>query len=476
MTNGRDHRSVDRPGVIGGDADPRHACADGIRTLAYWAAGVRAADVPAAALRRAAQVLADDLGAMIGARDEPEVAAFHARTLARAGAPESTVFRGGRSRTDRRSAAVANAVAGDWLELDEGYRLTPCHAGLYVLPALLAEAEARDLPLGELLRILAIGYEVVTRVARGFSPRVLNLHSHARYCAVGACAATALAQGASGELLHSALDAAATLINAGPRNHLISGALVRNVWPAVGAWNGMMSVEWAHCGIAGAADAFHDVYAGLLASEVHPARLTEGLGASWAVQDGYSKVFACCQHLHSAVEATLDARREVLQHGGIEQVASIVVEGHPLALLLPNPQPSTTLGAKFSLPHAVAAALVTGSGGAAAFASATLADADIAALRERVVIEPYADLPPPPNDRPARVRIQLRSGASAVAACASAQGGPDRPFPPGVVADKLDALAAPVYPRLPAVMAEVLALDARRMAQGWSAIVGEMCG
>ena len=38
-------------------------------------------------------------------------------------------------------AQRANAVAADWLELDEGYRVVPCHAGLYVIPALLAEAE-----------------------------------------------------------------------------------------------------------------------------------------------------------------------------------------------------------------------------------------------------------------------------------------------------------------------------------------------
>jgi 2-methylcitrate dehydratase PrpD len=453
----------------------REACAKGIRRLAAWASSVTDADVPAAVLKRAGQVLADDLGAIIGARDEPEVAAFHARTLAHPGAPEATVFRGGRARTDRRAAAVANAVAGDWLELDEGYRITPCHAGLYVLPTLLAEAEARDLSLRTLLRVLAVSYEVVTRVARGFAPRVLNVHSHARYGAVGACAASALAQGASAELLHAALDAAATLVNAGPRNHLVSGALVRNVWPALGAWSGMMSVEWAQCGIAGAPDGFHDTYAGVLGSEVHPERLTAGLGESWAVQDGYSKVFACCQHLHSAVEAALEARAQVVAHGGAEAIASVVVEGHPLALLLPNPRPATTLGAKFSLPHAIAAALVTGSGGADAFASTTLREATIAALRERVAIEPYGDLPPPPNDRPARVRIGMRDGAQVEATCLSAQGGPDRPFPPDVVMRKLAMLAAPVYPGLPAVMAEVLALEPQRLAQGWREVVAAMC-
>jgi 2-methylcitrate dehydratase PrpD len=76
-------------------------------------------------LARAATVLADDLAAMIGARDEPEVARFHRRVIERARHHEATVFRGGNARIARMDAAVANAVAADWLELDEGYRPRP---------------------------------------------------------------------------------------------------------------------------------------------------------------------------------------------------------------------------------------------------------------------------------------------------------------------------------------------------------------
>ena len=36
--------------------------------------------------------------------------------------------------------------------------------------------------------------------------------------------------------------------------------------------------------------------------------LTDGLGDAWAILDGYMKIYACCQHLHSLVEAALDVR------------------------------------------------------------------------------------------------------------------------------------------------------------------------
>jgi 2-methylcitrate dehydratase PrpD len=452
--------------------DPREEVALGIAALAAWAARTRAGDIPAEVLARAVRVLADDLSAIVGAREEPEVTAFHRNILSRRSHEEATLFRGGRPRTDRLSAAVANAVAADWLELDEGYRLTPCHAGLYVLPALLAEAESRNLALGELLRALVLGYEIVTRVARSFVPRALNMQSHGRYSAVGAAAAVSLARNQDPL---DAICAAVTLICPSPRNHLAAGILVRNVWPAAGAWSGMMAVEWAQCGIAGAPGAFHDVYGEVLGGRAEPSILTARLGERWAILDGYTKIYACCQHLHSAVEAAVGLRGELRSRAALEDISAISVETHALALPLVNARPHTTLAAKFSMSHAMAAALATGSGGAEAFAAATLADPVIARLRERVSVKPWQPELPPPNDRPARVTVELRDGRTLQAECLSAKGGPDRPLPLQVVLEKMTALASPVYPNMRRVFEELLESPASRMARGWADIVTEVC-
>ena len=457
-------------------ADPsRERIADATRALCDWAARTDPSLVPAHVLARATRVLADNLGAIVGARDEPELQRLHAKVLARNAVAESTIFRGGRQQTERTWAAMANAAAGDWLELDEGYRLAPCHAGLYALPALLAEAEATNLQFDAMLRALVLAYEIVTRVARAFTPRAYTMQSHGRYSAVGAAAATALARGADAQMLHAAVTSAATLVGPSPRNHLVSGTLVRNVWPAVGAWSGMMSVEWAACGIAGANGGIYDVYATIFGGDAHPDMLTEGLGTRWAILDGYTKMYACCQHLHSAVEAVLELRPALLERGGVAAVERIEVETHPLALPLANPRPETTLGAKFSMPHAVGAALVTGTGGADAFMSGTLREPVIGALRERLLVKPYAPLPAPPNDRPARVRVTLRDGGDLTAECLSAAGGPDRPFPPAMLDAKVQALTGDVYPNLaPTLLALV---DARRIreAGGWGDVVARMC-
>lgn len=452
--------------------DPRETIARGITSLSEWAARTRSAEIPAEVMARAVRVLADDLSAIVGARDEPEVARFHEKMLSLGNRAEATVFRGGRQRTDRISAAVSNAVAADWLELDEGYRLTPCHAGLYVLPALLAEAETRNLALAELLRALVLGYEIVTRVARSFTPRAFNMQSHGRYAAVGAAAAVSLARN---QRPLDAISAAVTLIGASPRNHLAAGILVRNVWPAAGAWSGMMAVEWAQCGIAGVPGAFYDVYGEVLGGKAQARVLTDGLGERWAILEGYTKIYACCQHLHSAVEAAVGLRAALQSRAALEDISAISVDTHALALPLVNPRPHTTLAAKFSMSHAMAAALVTGSGGADAFSAATLADPAIARLRERVRVKAWQPELPPPNDRPARVTVELRDGSKLQAECLSAKGGPDRPLPTQVVLEKMSALASPVYPKMRRVFEEILESPASRMAHGWADMVTEIC-
>jgi len=455
--------------------DAREATAQGVRALAAWAAALPPEELPPEVLQRAARVLADDLSAIVGARDEPEVAAFHRKVLERARHAEATVFRGGRPRTDRLSAAVANGVAGDWIELDEGYRNAPCHAGLYVVPALLADAEARNMPFAELLRALALGYEIVTRVARAWRPRALNQQSHGRYAAIGAAAAVSLLQRKSRDKLAETIGAAATLVGPSPRNHVVQGVLIRNAWPAWGAWSGMMAVEWVDCGIAGTPAALYDTYTSILGDEAHPGALTAGLGEQWAILDGYTKIYACCQYLHSAVEAAIELRPRLLGEAALGEIERIEVETHPLALGLVNAQPHTSLAAKFSISHAMAAVFATGSGSADAFAAATLAEPAIARLRERVSVKPWHPEMPPPHDRPARVTVALRDGRTLSGECLSARGGPDRPLPPQVVLEKMETLAAPAYGRMRGVFDQLLAVEPRRMQQGWSDIVGDMC-
>ncbi len=457
--------------VAGTTSDQCAISAREMRELLDWAVSVRAQDVPEDARRRAVLVLFDDLAAMVGAAAEPEFQRVLPRLGAVGGPAESSVFSTPGRRTDRRSAAQINAVAANWLELDEGYRVTPCHAGLYLLPALLADAEAAGTRFAELLRAIAVGYEVITRIARAFAQQPAVMQSHGRFAAVGAAAALALNRHMTADQAMAALSSAVTLITPAPRNHLALGALVRNVWAAVGAESGFKAVDWADVGISGSPGSFHDVYCTVLRGRFEAGVLSGGLGRSWAIRDGYTKMYACCQHLHAAVEAVLQSQNAAVAKG-LSNIVGIDVATHDLALPLQNAQPHNTLAAKFSMAHALAAALVTGEAGAPAFASGSIHDARVDALRQKVEMRPWPGPPgAPPNDRPAQVRIRFADGSSLEATCLSARGGTDRPFPDAARIEKIAGLTAASYPRLGHVAETLVALPAAQLQRSWRDIV-----
>lgn len=463
------------PGDPDRPAGAEEAVARAIEELMSWAAGVTLDDIPEPVRHRAALVLCDDLAAMVAACAEPEVVALQEQLLATSGAAEATVFRGGRPRADRYSAAVANASAADWCELDEGYRKATCHGGLCTLPALLAEAEAGGLTVAELLRALAVAYEVVTRFARGFVFEGLTLHPHATLAAIGAAAATAAARRLPAERFVGAVGAATTMIAPGPFNHAVKGALVRNVWAGAGAWTGMRCVDWSGIGIAGLAASPYHVFVDGLGAVAKPDELVQGLGAEWGIADGYHKMHACCQYAHSAVDAIAELweGRPAMAAGELDR---IVVETHWRGLTLDNRAPATTLAARFSIPHIAAVASLLGHAGAEAFTAATLADPAIGALRARVELRPFEPEQPWPHDRPARVTWVLATGERLEAECLSARGGPDRPYSPAEIMAKVRDLTAPVYPAYPAIAEDLVGLDPSLMAEPWEAVVERLTG
>ncbi|CAN5889976.1 MmgE/PrpD family protein [soil metagenome] len=430
------------------------AAASGGAFSAYidWAAGLEWDDISPTAKRRVVLVLADDMGATFSAVDEPEVTAVRKRMVTGARwveGPLASLLAAGRPRVSVRQAAMGNGLAMGWNELDEGYRNAVCHAGLYVLPALLASAEAEGRSLEELLRAALLGYETVARIARAYRFPALTIHPHALLSPVGAAAGIGFLRRLPAPELLSAVAGAATLGMAGPFNHALQGVLARNTWAAQAAASGLAAVEWAQCGIGGQASSLHDVYVTALgADRVDLTAFAPHAGDGWAVESGYHKINASCQYTHSAIEAVEALLADHPELRGGESLVGIEVEAHPLAYALDDAQPATTLGAKFSVPHAVAATLVHGDGGVGSFDAASLGDPRVARLRNITRLVPFADVRPPPDDRPARVALTDRDGERFEALCWSAAGGPDRPMAEAALWNKVATLSRAHAPGL----------------------------
>src|SRR3546814_15609959 len=97
----------------------------------------------------------------------------------------------------------------------------------------------------------------------------------------------------------------------GPFNHTVQGALVRNVWPGIGASTGLRAVDWAEIGITGRPESLHDVYAAAFAGACHPGELTERLRQEYALAAGYHKPPPCSPYPPPAVDAMPAALAQV---------------------------------------------------------------------------------------------------------------------------------------------------------------------
>jgi 2-methylcitrate dehydratase PrpD len=454
----------------------RTQAAQNTRQLIRWAVEAASRPLPEPVRRRAATILSDDIGAMVAGSLEPQVARAReglARTAS--GTAEATVLARGAPRLDRYSAASANGMAITWCELDEGFRNASCHAGAYTIPALLAEAEAQRRTVEEVLRALALAYEVTTRFALAFPFPVFNVHPHAAFATIGAAAATSLVRRYDAKTMLDAVTGAASMSFAGPFDTAVEGSLVRNAWTSAGAWIGLRAADWAEAGIGGGAVTPYDVFVGCFKTRAIPEALIDGLGTAWSVSNGYHKVFACCAYAHSAVEATLDLLGR-LQQRKVDEIAEILVETGPGGQALRIVEPETVLAAKFSIPHAIAATARLGTAGARAFTFDTLRDEGIAKLRQRVRLAPYRNLPPFPKDRPARVTLRFEDGGEMSAVCESARGGADQPFDEPTLLWKLAENAAGVFPAMPDSLSAIIRGETAVLARPWRQLQAEMVG
>ena len=445
----------------------RTQAATNLRELMRWAAAARSLPLPEAVRRRAATILADDIGAMVVGSLESQVAqarqGFMKTTTV---AAEATVLAKGAARVDRYTAACANGMAITWCELDEGFRNASCHAGAYTIPALLAEAEVRGLTVDEVLHAVAVAYEVTTRFALAYPFPSFYVHPHAAFATIGAAGAVSLVRGHDAKTMLGCVTGAASMSFAGPFDTAVEGSLVRNGWTAAGAWIGMRAADWAEGGIAGGIDTPYDVFVGNFRTRVIPEALVDGLGSEWSVANGYHKVYACCNYAHAAVEATLDLRAR-LQQRKMSDIDEIVVEAGPGGLALTTVEPETVLAAKFSIPHAVAATAHLGTAGAAAFTRDTLTDANIAGLRRLVRLAPYAEAGPPPHDRPSRVTWKFRDGGELSALRESPRGGADQPFDESTLLAKLAENTSAVFPNASKVLAGIITGERAALSQRW---------
>ncbi|MEQ4299987.1 MmgE/PrpD family protein [Plantactinospora sp. B6F1] len=387
--------------VTGHLAGPRHRLAtiEAVRRLGDWVAGLSWSDVPARVRERLELVLLDSLGVTVVGARQPEqralVAAWHP-------APGPAPLFGAGHRTTVEAAAWLNATALVRLELDEGHKYAKGHPAAHGLPAVLALAAELGRPGTETMAALLAGYEVAARFGRATGLRP-GAHPHGGWGVAGAAAGCARLLGLPGDGVAAAIDAGAGLPVAGHFSSALDGNPVRDAWVAAANLSGLAAARMAGAGLARNTGTPAGSLGELLGS-FEPGELTAELGERWDVTLGYFKRHASCSFTHPAADAALLIRPELSRP---EEVEEVLVETHSLAAGLDRTSWDHRLGALFSTPFVVAAALLHGEVGPDVSADDRRDDPRLRALAGRVVVRRAADLDARlPAERAARVTVR----------------------------------------------------------------------
>ncbi len=390
--------------------------------------GLRHADIPESALHAGRRLLLDTLGtaAAGSATRASRILREHAVRYHGAGEAGARLLFDGR-RVAPQGAALAGAGTIDSLDAHDGHRLTKGHAGVTVLPALLAFCdELAPCSGAEFLTRLVLGYEIATRAGIALHASVADYHTSGAW--------NARAPSAAAQTAH-ALGIAEYY---GPRSQMmrvIDHPTMLKDGSAMGALAGVSAALLAAGGFTGAP--------AVTVTDAAVAETWSDFGRRWRIEEQYVKAYPVCRWAQPAVEAVLSlTRTHDVAPGSIRRVT---IHSFTEAVRLATRRPRTSDAAQYSLPFPVAAALLHGRLGVAEIDGPGLADPEVLALSEAMVLVAEPDYCARfPAERWAHAVIELNDGRVLRSPPCPARGDPEAPFSDAELERKFRDLAEPL--------------------------------
>ena len=337
------------------------------RLLAAYAHGVTWSELPSETIHEVKRRVLDSVGVAISALDEDAPAA--ARTYgAGASDPTGATIWGSEIRASPEVAGFANGVAVRALDFNDTYlSKEPLHPSDVIAP-LTALAQRRELGGRELIRAIAVAYEVSVTLCDAASLRAHGW-DHVNYIGVGvACGAGAML-GLAPERIEHAISIA-TVPHAAMRQTRV-GEL--SMWKGAAAADAgrhaLFASLIAEAGMTGPYEPFEGEMGfvrQLLAGEPFDEAVLWRLEATappTRILDTYVKYWPVEYHAQSAVDAALQLPAEVV--GDVAQIASIEIETFDAAyqIIAKDPEkwdPKTRETADHSIQYIVVAAIMDG--------------------------------------------------------------------------------------------------------------------
>jgi 2-methylcitrate dehydratase PrpD len=412
--------------------------------LARYMVEVRDRPLPPDVARETRHRILDAIAAMVsGVRLKPgDMAIKFAR--AQGGTAEATVLT-----TDIRlsaiNAALVNAMFGHADETDDFEPVTKAHPGCSVVPAALAMAERQGRSGIEVVRAVALGYDLCCRLLMALGPG----HVRATHRSAEGTSSTFGAVGAAASL--------ARLNEAGMRHALSYAAQqVSGIWSWVrdaehvekafdfsgmGARNGVTAAVMVQIGFTGVWDVLDGEHNALVAlsSNPDPEAMVADLGRRFYVTETAIKSYSVGYPIQAPLDAFLTLQRE---HGLTPQnVERIVVRLPEDGARIVNDRSMPDVNCQ----HIIAMALVDGD---VSFDDShsyeRMKDPRVLAVKQRVELIADAALMDASAPRSGLVEVVLRDGRTVNHFTPHAPGAKENPLDTAAVNEKARRLMQPV--------------------------------
>jgi 2-methylcitrate dehydratase PrpD len=305
-----------------------------MREVSAYIAGALKKPLPKAIAEKTKHHLLDTIAAMVsGLRLLPgEKAIGYVKKLG--GKPEASVI-GSRILATAEHAALANGMLGHADETDDSHAPSLCHPGCAIVPAALAMAERERRGGTELLRAVALGYDIGTRVnmaLHGYEFRDAGHSTHSFGPTFGAAAAAGALAGVNADRARWLLSYAAQQCS-GVSCWMRDEEHIEKSFDFGGmpARNGVVAAAMVASGCTGVEDVFSGERNFFVAyDETHrvgkapePQRLADGLGSTFEIMNTNIKRWS----VGSPIQAPLDSLLDLIRADGLKaaDVEKVVV-------------------------------------------------------------------------------------------------------------------------------------------------------
>jgi 2-methylcitrate dehydratase PrpD len=328
-------------------------------------------------------------------------------------------------RATTRAAALINGTAAHTVEVDDIYRDGIYHPGAPTIAAAMAVAQARSKDGMSLLRAIVVGYEISTRIGAAMGKaHYKHWHNTGTIGCFGAAAACSELLGLKEREFAHALATVATFA-AALQQAFRMDSMSKPLHAGRAAEAGVTAALAAQAGVTGSLDCIEG-FGRAMGDGPDWEKALATLGRDWHITRMTFKNHACCGHTFAAIDGALEVKKRV----ALEDIRSVKIETYRAGLEVAHyEEPRTAAEGRFSLKYVVATALTHGSVRLAAFDPERLNDPTTRALMRKVsvALDPQLDAAFP-QQRAARVRIELVDGRSEEHLQPTRKGDPDMPL------------------------------------------------